>query len=143
RDWGERPALERLAAELGVTDELVWLGHVESPSEYRGVVRRASVFVLPSEWEAFGLVLLEAMAARVAIVASAVGGVPEVLEGGKSGRLVPYGDPGALADSIGQLLADDAERRRLVTAGTLRVASLTWANAVARHRALYRELARG
>ena len=143
RDWGERPALERLAAELGVTDELLWLGHVESPSEYRGVVRRASVFVLPSEWEAFGLVLLEAMAARVAIVASAVGGVPEVLEGGKSGRLVPYGDPGALADSIGQLLADDAERRRLVTAGTLRVASLTWANAVARHRALYRELARG
>jgi glycosyltransferase involved in cell wall biosynthesis len=139
-DWGERPSLERLAAELGVSGEVVWLGHVESPVEYRAIVRRASVFVLPSEWEAFGLVLLEAMAAHVPIVATDVGGVPEVLEGGAAGRLVPYGDEEALSTSIGRLLSDPQERRRLVAAGSVRVAGLTWANAVERHRALYREL---
>jgi glycosyltransferase involved in cell wall biosynthesis len=115
---------------------------VDSLAEYRAVFRRASIFVLPSEWEAFGLVLLEAMAARVPIVASAVGGVPEVLEGGRSGRLIPYGAVDPLASAIGTLLGDDGERSRLVQAGAERVAGLTWARAVERHRALYRELAR-
>ncbi|MCI4370984.1 MAG: glycosyltransferase family 4 protein, partial [Thermoplasmata archaeon] len=142
RDWGERPALEQLAHDLGISSEIVWLGHVDSLAEYRAVFRRASMFVLPSEWEAFGLVLLEAMAARVPIVASAVGGVPEVLEGGRSGRLIPYGAVDPLASAIGTLLGDDGERSRLVQAGAERVAGLTWARAVERHRALYRELAR-
>jgi glycosyltransferase involved in cell wall biosynthesis len=142
RDWGERPALERLAAELGIAPEVVWLGHVDSLPEYRAVFRRASAFVLPSEWEAFGLVLLEAMAAGVPIVASSVGGVPEVLERGASGRLVPYGDADALARSIESLLGDPAEQKRLVASGAARVGSLTWERAVERHRALYRELAR-
>jgi glycosyltransferase involved in cell wall biosynthesis len=143
QNWGERESLERLANELGVAAEVVWLGHVASLSEYRAVFRAAAVFVLPSEWEAFGLVLLEAMAARVPVVASAVGGVPEVLEDGRSGRLVPYGDVEALTRAIDEVLGDSAERNRLVTAGTVRVASLTWATAVERHRALYRELVRG
>lgn len=142
RDWGERPTLEKLAKELGIGAEIVWLDHVESASEYRAVVRGASLFVLPSEWEAFGLVLLEAMAARVAIVASAVGGVPEVLQDGRSGRLVRYGDPEALASAIAGLLADEGERRRLIDAGAERVTTLTWAIAVERHRSLYRQLAR-
>jgi glycosyltransferase involved in cell wall biosynthesis len=142
RDWGERPELERLAGELGIAPEVVWLGHVESLAEYRAVFRRGTLFVLPSEWEAFGLVLLEAMAARVPIVASAVGGVPEVLERGASGRLVPYGDADALAAAIGSLWGDAGERKRLATAGAVRVGSLTWARAVERHQALYHELVR-
>jgi glycosyltransferase involved in cell wall biosynthesis len=140
RDWGERPALERLASKLGIVPDVVWLGHVDSSADYRAVVRGATLFVLPSEWEAFGLVLLEAMAARVPVVASAVGGVPEVLSEGKAGLLVPYGDGSALANAIVGLLADAAERRRLVEAGRARVQELTWAKAVERHRALYREL---
>jgi glycosyltransferase involved in cell wall biosynthesis len=141
RDWGDGPGLQQLAEELGIGPEVRWTGHLELPAEYRAVMRRASVFVLPSEWEAFGLVLLEAMAARVPIVASSVGGVPEVLEGGVSGRLVPYGDVPALASAIGTLLADGGARAQLVAAGSRRVSSLTWANTVDRHRALYRELA--
>lgn len=140
RDWGERPRLEALARARGVTDLVRFLDHVESPAAYRAVFRRATVFVLPSEWEAFGLVLLEAMAAGVPIVASAVGGVPEVLEGGRCGRLVPFGDPRALASAIGALAADASERARLTAAGRRRVEGLTWDRAAAAHAALYREL---
>jgi glycosyltransferase involved in cell wall biosynthesis len=140
RDWGERPALERLAGELGIGTSIRWLGHVDSRSEYRAVVRGARVFVLPSEWEAFGLVLLEAMAAGVPIVASAVGGVPEVLDGGNAGRLVPFGDASALAVAMQELSRDARRREHLVEKGRARVRELTWDKAVERHRALYREL---
>lgn len=140
RDWGERAALERLASELQLGAYVRWLGHVDSPAEYRGVVRGARLLVLPSEWEAFGLVLLEAMAAGVPVLATAVGGVPEVLAQGTAGRLVPYGDIDALARAVPTLLTDEEERRRLVEAGRARVRDLTWSKAVERHRALYREL---
>ncbi|MCI4370182.1 MAG: glycosyltransferase family 4 protein, partial [Thermoplasmata archaeon] len=143
QDWGERPTLEALAKRLGIADHVTWLGHVESAAEYRAVMRGASAFVLPSEWEAFGLVLLEAMAAGVPVVATSVGGVPEVLLGGSAGRLVPYGDTAALGAAIRSVRSDPAERARLVAAGTARVADLDWARAVERHRALYRSLAGG
>jgi glycosyltransferase involved in cell wall biosynthesis len=139
RDWGEQPALEQLARELGVSADLRWLGHVEPPL-YRAVFRRAAVFVLPSEWEAFGLVLLEAMAAGRPIVATAVGGVPEVLEHGRAGRLVPYGNARDLMGALDELASDPSLAEPLVRAGRERVAQLTWNRAVERHRALYRTL---
>ena len=140
RDWGERGRLEATARHLGIATDLLWLGHVDSAPSYRAVFRRAAVFVLPSEWEAFGLVLLEAMAAGLPIVATAVGGVPEVLDAGKVGRLVPYGDPAALGEAIRSVLADPAAADRWRNSGLERVRSFTWERAVAAHRALYREL---
>jgi D-inositol-3-phosphate glycosyltransferase len=142
RDWGERPALEALATALGISDRVVFLGHVDSDSTYRAVVRGASVFVLPSEWEAYGLVLLEAMAGGVPVVATSVGGVPEVLAGGTAGHLVPYADVDALANAIRTVRSDPDDRARLVAAGRARVAELDWSHAAARHRALYRSLVR-
>jgi glycogen(starch) synthase len=136
-DWGERARLEQLAASLGVGERLTFLGHLDRGA-YRAVFRAASAFVLPSEWEAFGLVLLEAMAAGRPIVATAVGGVPEVLEQGRSGLLVPYGDVPALADGIASVLRDEDKRRDLVAAGEARVRELTWDRCVQRHRELYR-----
>jgi glycosyltransferase involved in cell wall biosynthesis len=141
RDWGEQTALESLARSLGVVDSVVWLGHVADEPEFRAIYRGAAIFILPSEWEAFGLVLLEAMAAEVPIIASSVGGVPEVLEGGQDGMLVPYGDPAAIAEAIRTLIADPSRARSLVRAGTKRVEGLTWDSAVQRHLSLYRELA--
>jgi glycosyltransferase involved in cell wall biosynthesis len=140
-DWGERPQLETLAVQLGVGDEVVWLGHVADERQHREVFRRATMLVLPSEWEAFGLVLLEAMAARCPIVATAVGGVPEVLEGGRSGRLVPYGDVERLAASIRELLEDPAVGRELVARGSERVLQFGWERCADRHIELYRKLA--
>jgi glycosyltransferase involved in cell wall biosynthesis len=142
-DWGERTRLEALATARGVAENVIWLGLVESSAEFRAVYRGATIFVLPSEWEAFGLVLLGAMAAGVPIIATSVGGVPEVLENGRSGLLVRFGDANALAEAIRTLANDPVKRASLVDAGRRRVRDFTWTKAVDRHRALYRELADG
>ncbi len=142
RDWGERAALEELARRQGVLDRLRFLGHVEDPAAYRVVLRRARALVLPSEWEAFGLVLLEAMAAGTPIVATAVGGVPDVLDGGRAGRLVPYGDGAALVRAIAAVSEDAAATRTLVDAGRERVRRYDWSECVRAHRVLYEEILR-
>ncbi len=143
RDWGELPDLVRLAERRGVGDLLHPLGHVDDEASYRAVVRGARALVLPSEWEAFGLVLLEAMAANTPIVATAVGGVPEVLDGGRVGRLVPYGDASALANALRAVVEDAPTTRRLVAVGAERVRAYDWTVATERHRALYREIVAG
>jgi glycosyltransferase involved in cell wall biosynthesis len=139
-DWGMQPELELQARRLGIDREVVWLGHIEDLAVYRAVFRRATVFTLPSEWEALGLVLFEAMAAGVPIVATAVGGVPEVLEGGRAGQLVPYGDPDLLATAVRDLLGSPERRAALVAAGRQRVQRYTWDRVIDEHLALYREL---
>ncbi len=138
-DWGERPGLERLATELGVEGDLVWTGHLDDRRTYRAVVRGARALVLPSEWEAYGLVLLDAMAARTPIVATAVGAVPEVLEQGRLGRLVPYGEPRALADTLAATLSDPAGSAALAARAHEVVQKLDWSASAERLRTLYRE----
>lgn len=140
QDWGTRSFLEARARSLGIAESVRFLGHVAEPGEYRAIVRGARALVLPSEYEAFGLVLLEAMAAGTPIVATAVGGVPEVVDGERAGRLVPFGDPTALADAL-RAVTDDAEgTARRVRAARERVRSYDWAVATEHHRALYREV---
>jgi glycosyltransferase involved in cell wall biosynthesis len=75
-------------------------------------LRAAELFVLASRRESFPIVIGEARAAGCAIVASAVDGVPESLDGGRAGLLVPAGDAAALAEALRRLLGDDAERAR-------------------------------
>jgi glycosyltransferase involved in cell wall biosynthesis len=82
----------------------------------------ADLFVLPSAWEARALVVQEALAAGLPIVASAVGGLPELVAG--AGVLVPVGDPNQLADAVVGLLADPERRGALAAAGRLRWAAL-------------------
>jgi glycosyltransferase involved in cell wall biosynthesis len=141
RDWGMRPELELRARRLGIENNIVWLGHIEDPVLYRAIFRRATAFAFPSEWEAFGLVLLEAMAAGVPIVATAVGGVPEVLDGGRAGRLVPYGDVDALAAGLREILGSPERSAELVAAGRRRVQNYSWDRVIEDHLALYREFA--
>ncbi|MFB3906896.1 MAG: glycosyltransferase family 4 protein [Candidatus Eisenbacteria bacterium] len=81
-----------------------------------------AVFVLPSHFEGFGVVLLEAMRLSLPIVATRVGGIPEVVEEGVQALLVPPRDPQALAGAIGRLLDDDALRTQLGAAGPARAA---------------------
>jgi glycosyltransferase involved in cell wall biosynthesis len=76
----------------------------------------ADVFVLPSLWEGLPLVILEAMFGGNAIVASNISGVPEAIDHGTHGVLVPAGDPVALADGLAGVLRDPAYRRRLADA---------------------------
>ena len=140
RDWGQRGALEARAHALGLDGMVRFLGHVDSPSVYRGVIRRARALVLPSEWEAFGLVLLEAMAAGTPVVATAVGGVPDVLDHGRCGRLVSYGDAAALANALRSVTDDPEQTERERAAARERVLGFDWSLTVERHQALYREV---
>jgi glycosyltransferase involved in cell wall biosynthesis len=140
QDWGDRATIEERARARGVADSVRFLGHVKDPATVRTVIRRARALVLPSEWEAFGLVLLEAMAVGTPIVATSVGGVPEVLDQGRVGLLVPYADSVALGDAMRRVLEEPGPTQDRVRAGRERVRQFDWSVAAERHRALYREL---
>jgi glycosyltransferase involved in cell wall biosynthesis len=96
-----RPSLAAQARGLGVAERVRFLGHRE---DVAAVLAMADLFVLPSRSEAFPNSLMEAMASGLPVVASAVGGIPELVHDGRTGRLVPPGDPTALAGAILDLL---------------------------------------
>ena len=90
-----------LARELGVLEKIEFLGHRDDVS---AVLSQADIFVLPSRSEAFPNAIMEAMAAGLPVVASNVGGIPELVEDGRTGHLVQPGDAAALASSLIGLL---------------------------------------
>ena len=110
--------LQARAAKLGVRDRVVFAGYRD---DVPGLMAGADVLVLPSHAEGLPLVVLEAMAAARPVVASAVGGTPELVVDGETGILVPPGDVGALATALDALLADPPRARRLGEAGRRRV----------------------
>jgi glycogen(starch) synthase len=138
-DWGVRSALEKTAGSLGIRAEVRFAGHL-AEEEYRSAVAHAELLVLPSEWEAFGIVLLEAMAAGRPVVATRVGGVPEVVTDGQDGLLVPYGDTEALASAIARVLGDPDLAGRLRAAGPAKARGYDWHSIVGRLESEYREL---
>jgi len=131
-----RAALAREAAALGVAEIVRFTGML---ADVRLPLAAMDVFVLPSNAEGMSNALLEAMAARRPVVATAVGGTHEVLDGG-AGVLVPPGDPGRLASEIMKLLADPARAARLGEAARRRVEQRFDARAMAQQlEALYAE----
>jgi glycosyltransferase involved in cell wall biosynthesis len=105
-DGPARDSLEELAAQLGITDRVRFLGWIE-PRRRTSLYRGSRVFALPSLWdEPFGIVGVEALGAGLPVVASAAGGVPDWLEDGVTGTLVPRGDATALAGALATLLND-------------------------------------
>jgi glycosyltransferase involved in cell wall biosynthesis len=142
-DWGQKAPLVELARRLGIEGSVRWLGHVPDRGVYCAVLKGARALVLPSEWEAYGFVLIEAFAAGTPVVATSVGAVPEVLDGGRRGRLVPYGEPAALAGAMRSVLEDPAGTRERVAEGTRHVRTLDWSESARRFGELYREVARG
>jgi glycosyltransferase involved in cell wall biosynthesis len=102
-DGGELPALMAQCERLGIASRVRFLGHRDDVTALLG---GADLFVLPSRSEAFPNGVLEAMASSLPVVACAVGGVPELVEDGRTGLLVPPDDPDALAEAISALVAD-------------------------------------
>jgi len=96
------------------------LGHVPW-SELIKWYRKASIFVMPSYYETFGISAMEAMAFGLPVVATRAGGLSEVVEDGVTGFLVPPGDSQAVAEAIIRLLRDQNLRRRMGEAGRKRV----------------------
>ncbi|HEX7586798.1 MAG TPA: glycosyltransferase, partial [Anaerolineae bacterium] len=108
----ELARLQALKNELGIGDLVTFLGR-RSQEALPYYYASADVVVMPSLYESFGMVALEAMACGTPVVASDVGGLSYIVRDGETGFLVPEGDPRALADCLGQLLHDPALRARL------------------------------
>lgn len=123
REWlatvagdGEVDRFREIVARSGLGERIALPGWVDRATASR-LLADADILVLPSHHEAMPIAVLEAMAAGVAVVATPVGSVPEVLQDGVSALLVPPGAPAALAQALARLLDDPAERRRLAAAG--------------------------
>jgi glycosyltransferase involved in cell wall biosynthesis len=112
-----RPALEEQVAELGLAGDVVLAGEA---ADVRPYLDRADLFVLSSTSEGMPISVLEAMAAGLPVVASAVGGLHEIVVDGATGFLVPPSQPQALADALGRLVEDAGLRGRLGAGGRQR-----------------------
>ncbi len=113
-----QPWMQARAAELGVGEHIDFMGW---RSDIPKLMWQFDLFALPSRRESFGLVFLEAMASRCPVVGTRVDGIPEVVEDGVTGLLVPPNDAQALALAIVDLLTDADKARRFTEAGRQRV----------------------
>jgi alpha-maltose-1-phosphate synthase len=117
---------------------VIWLPGMLAKSEVIQILSHATVFVCPSEYEPLGIVNLEAMACGAAVVASAVGGIPEVVADGQTGLLVPPGDEAALAAAVNALIRDPATAAEFGARGRARaVAEFSWQQIAAQTARLY------
>jgi N-acetyl-alpha-D-glucosaminyl L-malate synthase BshA len=127
-----------LAAELGISRRVSFLGPMSRVGE---VLAQLDLFLLPSEYESFGLAALEAMACGVPVICTRAGGIPEVVEHGVSGILCDVGDYPCMARSAVKLLKDDAGRRTMSLAARQRaVEAFPEDRVVTMYEDLYREL---
>ena len=116
-----RPEFTRKANEMGLGDHVTWTGIVENPLA-EGVYAAADVVCQPSRWEeVFGWVITEAMAFHKPVVATRVGGIPEVVDDRNTGFLVERGDVQALAENILHLIQNPSLRRQMGDQGRKRV----------------------
>ena len=139
-DGPERPAMEALADRLGIAPRVTFEGRIPDPA---GVLAAGDVVVLPSLSEGLPRVVLEALGLGKPVVATRVGGIPEIIEDGRTGLLVSPDDPGALAAAVSQLWRDPAFARRLGDAGREEVRSrFSVEQAVRQTERLYLDLAR-
>ena len=120
-DGPERGALEGRAGELGLGDRVEFRGSVPRERVLR-LFRAADASLLSSAWENFPHTVVEALAVGCPVIATAVGGVPEVVHDGENGLLVPPGEPAALAAAISRFFADPELRARLSAAAPASVA---------------------
>lgn len=134
---GDGPERARLVADIdhrSLTGRVILLGHYDAAELFAAI----DVFVLSSRREGMGSVLLEAASCGVPVVATAVGGIPDVIQDGRTGLLVPPGDADALSHAILRLLGEPHLAQQLGTAARERVAEFGLAATVRRMEAIYR-----
>lgn len=130
-----RPSLEAQARKLGIASQ-VWI--TGDRNDVPEILRLFDLFALPSLGEGISNTILEAMASGLPIVATRVGGNPELVTEGENGLLVPSGDPAALAAALARLLGDPALRVAMGKAGRQRIeTTFSWNRAVAGYLAVY------
>ena len=140
---GDGPLRHQLAAEvssLGIDAHVSFLG---SRDDVWAVLSEADIFAFPSLSEPLGIAVMEAMAAGLPVIASDVGGLPEVVQHGVSGLLVQPGDERSLSDGLGRLLDDPAARAEMGEAGRMAAQDMKMATTIDRYVEHYRRLVRG
>ncbi len=139
KDADRKSELRQLAGQLGIGDRVAFrdaVAHQELPLYYNA----ADVCVVPSYYESFGLVALEAMACGVPVVASRVGGLLETVRDGQTGYLVPWRCPEPFAERLELLLDNEPLRRSLGRMARAAVDRFRWAQVATEVESIYHEL---
>jgi glycosyltransferase involved in cell wall biosynthesis len=136
-DGPERPTLEALARRLGVHERVTFVGRCHR-ARTASLFAGCAIFVLPSRHEPMGIVNLEAMAAGRPVIASSVGGVPELVIDGVTGVLVPPDDPAALAAALGDLASQPERADAMGRAGRARAVAFDWRRIADQYDEIYR-----
>ncbi|NLC71607.1 MAG: glycogen synthase [Desulfuromonadaceae bacterium] len=141
----DTPEVEQeIAALVARQPRVLWINELLREEQYVEIYSHAQLFVCPSIYEPFGITNLEAMACEKPVVASAVGGIPEVVVPGETGYLVPPADPRALAEAINTVLRDRRKAKQMGRAGRKRVEErFTWQAIAWKTMDLYRSLLPG
>jgi D-inositol-3-phosphate glycosyltransferase len=135
----EMARLQHLSRELGLGDLVVFLGK-RAQSSLPYYYSAADVLIMPSHYESFGMVALEAMACGTPVVASQVGGLAFLIQDGVTGYVVPGGDPIALSERLTQLITQPEHRRQLGEQAAAYARDYAWENITARILDLYQEM---
>lgn len=131
-----RESLETSCAELGLADVVTFTGFVPG-AELRAAYREAHLFAFPSIYEPFGLVVLEAMASGLPVVAFDAGGVREIVRDGTDGHLVTPGDAGAFGSALTELAGDDEQRAEMSRRARERAETFDWERTVTGLETIY------
>ncbi len=127
---------KKLSEEIGVKEYVKFTGYIDEEKYF--YYRASDIFCLPSTLESFGIVNLEAMACGVPIVASRVGGIPDIVNDGENGLLITPGDSNALADAIIYLLENKDIRERMGKNGKKKIKDYSWERIAERTENVYR-----
>ena len=140
-DGPERESLERLVGRLGLARSVKFLGTVTG-AEKVALYKGCAFFVCPSRWEPFGITNLEAMAAGKTVVATRVGGIPEIVQDGFNGLLFDRGDPENLAARLLELIESNARRKELERNARKFILAYNWRAVAQRYLGVLQKIAR-
>lgn len=140
-DWGDLAYLKKLSITLGVEDYVSFVGSV-SETEKIEHLAKARVCVVPSNIEPFGIVVLESMACGKPVIASRVGGIPEILRNKEHGILVEAGNPRMLSEAISFVLQDSIAATKMSEFARREAQKYTWDSVVAQVEKAYKKVCR-
>jgi len=135
-DGSERATLERQVWELGIRDRVTFVGRVQ-PEKMAEEYAQAEIFCGLSRSEALGNVFLEAQAAGCAVIATNVGGIPDIVQNGVTGILIPPDDESAAAGALEQLSNNEEDRRRMAEAGRRHAQHYDWGTIAGAYAGIY------